>query len=218
MQLALPGNATDDRPPQAIDDASIAGRIGPNAITRLAQAITGLRGPGVTREVFAAAGKTHYLSHPPQSMVDEAEVIALHRAARRRLGDHAIVSVAWRAGELTGDYILAHRIPAPVRSVLPLLPARLSGDLLARAVARHAWTFAGSGDFSYRRTPAGLELTVRNSPLTRDLSADAPACHYYAATFQRLFRALTDPDITVVETTCSATGADACRFLVKRGA
>jgi divinyl protochlorophyllide a 8-vinyl-reductase len=214
MQLAL-GGAAGDAPQQVASEPADAGRIGPNAITRLAQAITGLRGPGVTREVFAAAGRTHYLSHPPQSMVDEGEVIALHRAARERLGDDTIVSVAWRAGELTGDYILANRIPAPVRAVLPLLPARLSGDLLAKAVARHAWTFAGSGSFSYRRTDEGLELTVRNSPLTRDLSADAPACHYYTATFQRLFRALADPNILVVETSCSAAGADACRFLVR---
>ncbi len=42
--------------------------------------------------------------------------------------------------------------------------------------------------------------------------ATAPLCDYYAATFERLFRALVHPRAVVVETACEACGADACRW------
>jgi hypothetical protein len=56
--------------------------------------------------------------------------------------------VARSAGRRTADYLLAHRIPKPVQALLKALPARLAARVLLSAIARHAWTFAGSGVFS----------------------------------------------------------------------
>ncbi|WP_235823343.1 4-vinyl reductase [Azohydromonas sediminis] len=42
-----------------------------------------------------------------------------------------------------------------------------------------------------------------------------PACDFYAATFERLFRALVHPRASVAETACEACGDDACRFEVR---
>ncbi len=39
-----------------------------------------------------------------------------------------------------------------------------------------------------------------------------PACAFYSATFERLFRALVHPRATVRETACEAMGAPACVF------
>jgi divinyl protochlorophyllide a 8-vinyl-reductase len=55
-------------------------------------------------------------------------------------------------------------------------------------------------------------LQIRHNPLCRGLQAGAPACDYYAATFERLFQVLVHPDACVLETACEACGDDACRF------
>jgi divinyl protochlorophyllide a 8-vinyl-reductase len=191
------------------------GRIGPNAITRLAEALDRRHGTALTRDVFAAAHRTHYLDEPPSAMVDEADVIDLHRAARGLLGPPAFAEVARLAGDLTGRYILANRIPGPAQILLRRLPRGLAARLLTSAIARHSWTFVGSGRFSHAACREGLRLTVSNSPLVRDLVAQAPACDYYTATFERIFGALIGRDIRVSEVSCAATGAEACAFAVQ---
>jgi divinyl protochlorophyllide a 8-vinyl-reductase len=208
------------------------GRIGPNAVTRLAEALDELRGPPVTDAVFGAAGLLRYRQAPPSAMVDESVVTSLHAALRRTLAPQDAAAVARRAGALTGDYLLAHRIPAPVRALLKALPAPWAARLLVRAMASHAWTFAGSGAFSSvvvsgrpgakAGASAGaepgrlrLELTVRSCPLCRGTTAPAPVCDYFASTFERLFASLVSRSTRVQETNCQATGATACRFEVR---
>jgi divinyl protochlorophyllide a 8-vinyl-reductase len=209
------------------------GRIGPNAVTRLAEALDELHGPPATDAVFGAAGLLRYRRAPPAAMVDEAVVTSLHAALRDVLTPVDAAAVARRAGALTGDYLLAHRIPAPVRALLRALPAPWAARLLVRAMASHAWTFAGSGAFSSvtvsgRLAPgaktspqhdepgrARLELAVRSCPLCRGASAPAPLCDYFASTFERLFAALVSRSARVHESTCQATGASACRFEVR---
>lgn len=209
----------------------VEGRIGPNAVTRLAEALDELAGLPATDAVFGAAGLLRYRQVPPSTMVDEAVVTALHSALRNTLAPSDAATVARRAGALTGDYLLAHRIPAPVRALLHALPAPWAGRLLVRAMAKHAWTFAGSGAFSAVAAfpvpgPAGtlrpggvgghprLQLVVAGCPLCRGSSAPAPVCDYFAATFERLFTALVANSVTVRETDCQATGSSACRFEV----
>ena len=53
-----------------------AGRIGPNAITRMAEALTAALGPEPTTTLFGAAGLARYLATPPERMVDEARANA----------------------------------------------------------------------------------------------------------------------------------------------
>ena len=104
--------------------AGLAGaRIGPNAITRVAEALRSQRGEAATQQLFAEAGLSHHLDRPPERMVAEADVIALHAALRQLPGWRL---VARDAGQRTAGYLLAHRIPPPVRLLLRLLPARLS--------------------------------------------------------------------------------------------
>ena len=198
----------------APDSPSARARIGPNAITRVAEAMPRLAGAARTQEVFAAARLAHYLRTPPAAMVDENEVIRLHRALHDTLGRSLACRVAAEAGTATGDYLLAHRIPAPVTRLLKTLPAGIAARFLVVAIRRHAWTFAGSGTFAAR---AGnpVRLAIANNPLCRGAVATDPLCDYYAATFERLFRALVHPRATVTETACEACGADACRFEIR---
>jgi divinyl protochlorophyllide a 8-vinyl-reductase len=219
--------------------AGAGARIGPNAITRLAEALLTLQGEACTARVFAHAGLLARLSQPPEHMIDEAEVMRLHAALRACVGEHEAGRVAEDAGRRTGDYLLARRIPRPVQWLLKCLPARLAARVLLQAVGRHAWTFAGSGRFAIHlashiesssaspvtsRTGSHMAghsdgscivLTLHDNPLCRGVVQDEPACAYYAATFERLFRVLVHPDARVTETECEACGGTHCRFEVR---
>lgn len=185
--------------------------IGPNAVTRLAEALGEMEGEGVRAAVFGVAGQGARLMQPPAAMVPEEDVARLHQALHDALGPWRAAEVSWRAGELTAAYLLAHRIPRLAQRILRLLPARLAARIMAGAIARHAWTFAGSGRFSWR-LERGLVLTIKGGPVARLLTTQEPACHYYAATFEGVFAAVVGEAVTVRETACEASGGDACVF------
>ena len=76
-----------------------AARIGPNAITRVAEALIVGGGPDLAQRVFERAGLTAYLREPPGQMVDESEVTRLHRELRGLLGAPAAAAVAREAAD-----------------------------------------------------------------------------------------------------------------------
>lgn len=191
-----------------------AGRIGPNAITRVAEVLPPRVGSHATRELFEHAGLAHYLTRPPEQMVDEAEVRQLHQALRDLLGEVRARDVAAAAGSRTADYLLAHRIPKPMQALLRLMPARLAAHVLLAAVTRNAWTFVGSGHFT-ARVGRPVVLTIRGNPLCAELASDEPACDFYAATFERLFQVLVHPASRVQEVACEACGDPECCFEIR---
>ncbi len=187
-------------------------RIGPNAILQLVPVLDD--GLGVDARV--ALCKTAGIVELPDgnSMVDEEPIARLHQALRREAPELA-PELARRAGIATGDYVLANRIPGFARTLLKLLPARLSAPLLARAIEKHAWTFTGSGTFRIAAMkPMVFEIT--DNPVVRGEHASEPVCHWHAAVFERLFRRLVHDDYRAVETECAAAGGDCCRFELRR--
>ncbi len=194
-------------------DGGAAGRIGPNAVTRLAEALADMEDGGAER-IFASAGLLRYLDHPPAEMVPDEDVARLHAALRQELGHERAAEISDRAGRLTADYLLAVRIPAFSQLILGRLPSRLALRVLLKAIGRHAWTFAGRGRFGWRREGRNFVLSLAGGPLSRDATADAPVCAYYAATFERMFQVILRRPVAVLETACEATGAPACEFRV----
>ena len=195
----------------AVADSARA-RIGPNSVLQLVEVLDARVGTAARWDLLAVAG---IVALPPDTgLIPEAPVARLHQALRRHYPAHAD-ALAREAGERTGDYILVHRIPALARRLLQVLPAAVAAPLLARAVVRHAWTFAGSGDFRIREGHA-LEFELFDNPIVRAERATLPVCHWHAAVFQRLFNALVSPDLHCVESECCATGAPACRFSLTR--
>ena len=95
--------------------------------------------------------------------------------------------------------------------LLKRLPATLAARVLLQAIGRHAWTFAGSGQF---HAVAGRPcvLTIHDNPLCRGVATQAPACDFYAAVFARLFAVLVHRRAEVVEVACQAMGEPACVF------
>lgn len=188
-----------------------AGRIGPNAIIRMAEALHDQAGAATAERVFTAAGLAGYLDRAPSDMVDEREVAALHAAVLVHLGDDAGARVCRSAGAKTADYLLANRIPAAAQRLLHWLPPAIGSRFLLAAVARNAWTFAGSGAFSARNGKRP-RVTITGCPFCREMTADAPRCDYLAATFERLYRVLVHSRTQVREIACEATGDAACVF------
>ena len=202
----------------ALQGGPAAGRIGPNAITRVAEVLPERVGTAATLALFEAAGLVHHLRQPPQAMVDESDVWSLHDALRRQLGWPLAREVAREAGTRTGSYLLAHRIPRLVQRLLKVLPARVAARVLCSAITRHAWTFAGSGSFAtaFAVEPGvPVRLRIRDNPMCRDVQAETPMCDFYAAVFERLFRELVHPRARVTETACEACGAEACTFDIR---
>jgi divinyl protochlorophyllide a 8-vinyl-reductase len=172
--------------------------IGPNAITRIAQALGAdggkpTRDSGLAERVFAAAGLSHLLAAPPEAMVDERHVLALHLALVAVLGEARACAVSAQAGRLTGDYLLAHRIPRAAQAALRLMPARLALRILCAAIGKHAWTFAGSGRFAVR-PGRSFALALETTPLA---AAGPVSLAYFEATFQRVFAAMLGDSLTV---------------------
>lgn len=196
-----------------VSAAPDAHRIGPNAITRVAEALRVDLAEAQVARLFDLAGIAGHLSNPPQRMVDEREVTRLHQVLRHELGVAEALCIARRAGLYTGDYLLAHRIPGGVQRLLAWLPARLASRVLLGAIRRHAWTFAGSGELRVSRE-FPPRLAIAGCCICRDASAAVPLCDYYASAIERLFRALVHPRAVVTERTCQATGATACTFEV----
>jgi divinyl protochlorophyllide a 8-vinyl-reductase len=190
------------------------GRIGPNAIIRVAEVLRAGRGEDVAVALFSRAGLLPYLTQPPEAMVDENEVTRLHQVLRESLGNLQAQQVARQAGTRTAEYLLAHRIPRAAQAVLKRLPPALAARALLSAIRGHAWTFAGSGIF---RALAGhpVVLSIHCNPMCRGTRLAEPGCDFYAATFEHLFRALVHPASKVVETHCEACGDTMCRFEVR---
>ncbi len=189
--------------------------IGPNAIIQLAHAISVSHGRTLAHQIYADANLLHYLSDEPDQLIDEQEVIRFHRAARKRLGDEFYRERARVAGRLTGDYLLANRIPRLVQWLLSGLPKWLAIKTLNKAIKNNAWTFVGSGHFSISSSGSATLLTIENSPLARDCDRAGGACDFYTATFERLYQQLVDENLTLQEHCCIAAGAENCQFVLK---
>jgi divinyl protochlorophyllide a 8-vinyl-reductase len=188
-------------------------RIGPNAILQLVPVLEDAAGRDVTAHLLAMAG-IFDLPDPEAGLTDEVPAARLHQAMRLEIPDMAPM-LAREAGWRTGDYILAHRIPAPAQMMLRLLPARLAVPVLSNAVAKHAWTFCGSGRFRLVSTWPGV-FEIADNPVVRGERSEVPLCHWHAAVFERLFSALCGARWRVRETRCCAQGHDACRFELHR--
>ncbi len=178
--------------------------IGPNAVLQVMAVLDADLGRPMRDRVLAGLR----LPPPDSGMIPQAEAVAVHRAVRAALPDRADALLV-AAGGATAEYILRHRIPAPARLLIRALPAGLGARVLARAIARHAWTFAGSGRFRLARlSPVTFELAAN------PLAERGHACLWHAAVFRCLFARLVWRDCAVREEECAGLGGTVCRFVI----
>jgi len=168
--------------PPACDLGPRSDRIGPNAALQLGAALADWRGEAVARAVFARVGLIDWLDDPPGALVPAAPVERLYAGLYADFPQEA-PRLAAEAGRRTADYVIANRIPAPVRGLLKALPPVLAAPLLTRAIEKNAWTFVGGGTLTVvSRAPVTFALT--DHPLA------LPGVPWHAAVFARLFQVL----------------------------
>ncbi|MEM6464724.1 MAG: bacteriochlorophyll 4-vinyl reductase [Pseudomonadota bacterium] len=185
--------------------ADVPGRVGPNAVLQLVEALNAESSPSETAEVFADAGLSHLLDKPPDSMTDERIPRRLFDAVWRRMPREKAGPIARDAGRKTADYIIANRIPRFAGFLLGALPPWIASRLLLAAIEKHAWTFAGSGKCQTCWRPVST-ISISANPLAM------PDCQWHTAVFERLFTRLVCAQATVRHTHCCLSGEDACRF------
>lgn len=188
--------------------------VGPNAAIQLAAALSRAGLDDFAREIFANAGVSAWLAHPPEAMIDEGLAAFLHQSVRDRLPPERAHGLLEDAGRLTADYLLEHRIPAPFKALLKVLPRGLAQRAFLAAIRRHAWTFVGTGRFS-SEVGSVTVLEIRGNPFCARERRAAPACDWHAAVFERLFGQLIGPTARVEEVACEACGDEACRFTLR---
>ncbi len=188
--------------------AELAGKVGPNAIIQLADVLQDRFGAEERRTALRAAGLAKYLAAAPERMTDEREAAALHQTVMERHG-RDWDDLSWEAGQRTADYLLAHRIPRGAQWLLRRIPAAWAARLLVSAIAKHAWTFAGSGAFSAHTGNGAITITIAGNPIAM------PGCPWHRGVFTHLFRTLVSPSVTVSQEECCAHGDEACRFVIR---
>jgi divinyl protochlorophyllide a 8-vinyl-reductase len=175
-------------------------RIGPNAILQLLPVLDRTLGRAAREQLLVGID----LPPPDAGMWPENACRAAHLAVWQDCGDQGEAILA-KAGQGTADYILAYRIPTPAKTLIHALPAPIGARLLTSAIARHAWTFTGSGRF---RVLAHAPLTVEIAD--NPLAFPGHPCVWHGAVFARLYQALVWPAARVEGIEATAVS----RFLI----
>lgn len=183
------------------------GKVGPNAIIQLADVLADRLGLDERAAALRAAGLAHYLLRDPERMTDEREASALHKVVQARQPQEWD-ELSWEAGERTANYLLEHRIPRGAQWLLRRVPPAWSARLLLRAIRAHAWTFAGSGEFSARIERGAAVIAITGNPIAM------PGCPWHRGVFTRLFRELVSPHVLVRHEHCCARGDEVCTFRI----
>ncbi|MBM7866419.1 bacteriochlorophyll 4-vinyl reductase [Heliobacterium gestii] len=190
------------------------GKIGPNSIIQTVAALKERYGDSKTAEFLVNIGRSDLTEKLPAEMVDEQQFNELVRSIQSCFGDKELTQLLRRSGELTAAYLLKHRIPVPVQWILGILPVRSGLKMLLAAIEKNAWTFVGTGEYSFtiEKNP---KIMIERCVSCRGMSAGEPICAFYEGTFQTLIRTIIDDRAVVTEKTCSAAGAAACVYEIR---
>ncbi|ACF13097.1 bacteriochlorophyll 4-vinyl reductase [Chloroherpeton thalassium ATCC 35110] len=183
-------------------------RIGPNSIIQTFNALSTRFGEERTKAIFRSAGHEKYIGNLPSEMVNEAEFHALVKAVLEEIGEKDASEILKDSGQRTAEYLLKNRIPGIFQSLVKLMPKKLGMKLLLFAISKNAWTFAGSGAFSFEVGDT-MYIRVRVSFPSKPVVA-----YFYGGTFYKLLRTLIDPAAHVAIEEHSEKGEIDCFYNV----
>jgi divinyl protochlorophyllide a 8-vinyl-reductase len=199
-------------PPGDTNAAPARSRVGPNAVIQTLAVLEQRYGAAARATVLEAAGLNRLHERDLLELVDADVVNALNAEVVRRLPPASARDVLWKAGRLTGDYVLANRIPRTARRLLQALPRPVARRLLMKAIARNAWTFAGRARVETRPD----RIVIHDNPICLGRTS-LSSCVWHVAVLARLLQTLVDPGLVVRETRCLGRGDPACRFDILSG-
>jgi divinyl protochlorophyllide a 8-vinyl-reductase len=162
-------------------------KIGPNSIIQTVAALEAKFGKPKTETILKNIGQGHYIGNLPTEMIEESKFHALVTGLQKEIGDTNTSSILQASGERTARYLLKVRIPGIFQKFLKLLPPRPAFKLFLFAISKNAWTFAGSGEFSYTMTRPP-EITVKVTYPTHPVVGN-----FYLGTFTVLLQELVNP-------------------------
>ena len=181
-------------------------KIGPNSIIQTVAALETKYGKAEAEARLAVAGHGHLAGNLPSEMVEEEKFHSLVTSLDSELDTKELEEILNDAGRRTAAYLLKVRIPGFFQKILKPLPPPIAFRLLLFAISKNAWTFAGSGDFSYTTGKTPL-ITVRVKSPTVPVVG-----HFYLGTFTGLLRELVNPKTTIDELTTGESGSFVCRY------
>ncbi|NMW20307.1 MAG: bacteriochlorophyll 4-vinyl reductase [Chlorobiaceae bacterium] len=162
-------------------------KIGPNSIIQTVAALDAKYGKTKAEAILKKIGQGHFIGNLPKEMIEESKFHAMVISLQKEIGDTATAGILKDSGERTARYLLKVRIPGIFQKLVKLLPSRLAFKLFLFAISKNAWTFAGSGKFSYTmsRPP---EITVIVTYPTHPVVGN-----FYLGTFTALLQELVNP-------------------------
>ncbi len=183
-------------------------RIGPNALIQTVRALQEICGRAEATAILERGQQAHLIDYTPTDMVPEADFQALVLLLTTHLGVEQATHVLRLSGQYTAHYLLHHRIPRPFQQLLKVLPRRLALALLLFAIRKNAWTFVGSGTFTYR---VGQETQLT---IVSGIHSNGAVCGFYGGTFATLIQQIIDAQARV-QATRSQGGEDSrCEYVV----
>lgn len=169
-------------------------KIGPNSIIQTVEALKETYGIPQTHEILRRGNHAHLIETLPAEMVDEQEFMHLVGMLLEQLGSEQAIGILRRSGQLTGFYLLQHRIPRFFQKLLHMLPRSIALNLLLIAIQKNAWTFVGSGVF---RFVGGIHARIIIAHRPSAYTIHPEACGFYCGTFEQIFKILIDPQAQV---------------------
>lgn len=194
--------------PASAGDRAASGRVGPNAIIQLRHVLVERLGGEAAAALLTRAGLARYAASDPDGMVSEADARRLFLQVAEELGPAEADRVLFEAGRRTGRYIIENRIPRPATRLMQRLPHVLAAPILLRAIAAHAWTFAGSGETRISLWPR-LSLSIGGNPLA------TPGCPWHRGVLEMLFQMLASKTSRVEHPRCCARGDRDCLTILR---
>lgn len=185
---------------------STPARIGPNSIIQTVGALETAYGKPEAEKLLRKIGQGHWIGNLPTEMTEESKFHALVKALEKEIGEKATAGILKDSGERTAKYLLKVRIPAPFQKIVQLLPPGLAFRVFLFAISKNAWTFAGSGEFSYGSKPSpniAVKVTFPSHPVVGN---------FYLGTFSALLTELVNPKTTIKADIRREGGAIVCRY------
>jgi divinyl protochlorophyllide a 8-vinyl-reductase len=189
-----------------MSSANTPARIGPNSIIQTVAALESAYGKSQAEEVLRKIGQGQLIGNLPSEMVEESKFHALVVALEKEIGEKVLASILRDSGERTAKYLLKVRIPGPFQKIVKMLPSGLAFKLFLFAISKNAWTFAGSGEFSYASKPytsITVKVTYPSHPVVGN---------FYLGTFTALLTELVDRETTIRPDIRKEGNAIVCKY------
>ncbi len=181
-------------------------KIGPNSIIQTVAALEAKYGKTKTETILRKIGQGYIIGNLPKEMVEESKFHSLVTALQKEIGDSPTAAILKESGERTARYLLKVRIPGIFQKFVKLLPPRPAFKLFLFAISKNAWTFAGSGEFSYamnRPPEISVRVTFPSNPVVGN---------FYLGTFTALLKELVNPKTTIISDIRKESGSIRCNY------